>query len=246
MRKVELYQKITSLPLPKHIAIILDGNGRWARARLLPRNAGHAKGIKTLREIVESAKNIGIKNMTVFAFSTENWNRPAAEVNYLMGDLEKFCQERLKRTYNKDIRIKFIGTRQGLDAKLSKLMDELEKKTMNCETFTLAIAFNYGSHEEIINACKKIATKVVNNEITVNNIDEQLFNDMLYTADLLPVDLIIRTSGEMRLSNFLLYQSSYAEIYFTKTLWPDFHQKELYEAINNYQGRHRRFGKVEE
>lgn len=246
MRKVELYQKITSLPLPKHLAIILDGNGRWARMRLLPRNMGHAKGIKTLREVVDSAHHLGIKNVTVFAFSTENWNRPDTEVNFLMTELKKFCRDGLKRVLEKQIRIKFIGTRQGLDEELKTLMDETEKATKSFDNFTLTLAFNYGAHEEIINACKKIATKVVNNEITVNNIDEQLFNSMLYTADLLPVDLVIRTSGEMRLSNFLLYQISYAEIYFTKTLWPDFHQKELYEAIDNYQGRHRRFGKVEE
>lgn len=242
MRIENLKEKILSRTLPKHIGIILDGNGRWATRRMLPRTLGHEKGIQTLKEITLEVKKLGIPNLTVFAFSTENWNRPKEEVDYLLNQLKKFYQEGLKKVIKEKIRIKVIGTKENLPSDLVMMIEDLEYQTKIFTEFTLTIAFNYGSKQEIIEACKKIAWEAINKEISVHNIDDAYFTKHLYTADLYPLDFIIRTSGEERLSNFLLYQAAYAELYFPKTLWPDFHKKELYIAINTYQNRNRRFG----
>lgn len=240
----DLKKEILLKPLPKHIGIILDGNGRWATKRMLPRNLGHKKGVQTLKEIVMEVKNLGIPNLTVFAFSTENWKRPKEEVDYLMNQLKEYYQAGLKKVLENKIKIKFIGSKNKLSSDIIMMMEDIEFQTQKFEGFTLTIAFNYGSREEIVEACKKISNKVLNHQITINDIDENEISNNLYTSDLYDLDLIIRTSGEMRLSNFLLYQAAYAELYFPKTLWPDFHKKELFLSIREYQNRNRRYGGI--
>lgn len=238
----ELKEKILQAPLPKHIGIILDGNGRWAKKRLLPRIKGHEKGIKTLKEIVEETKNLGIPNLTVFAFSTENWKRPQDEVDYILSQIKKFYQTSLEKLIEKEIRVKFIGFKEGIPQDILMLMEEIEEKTKKFTDFIFTIAFNYGSRGEIVNTVKLIVKDVENKVLSINDINEETFEKRLMTSDLYPLDFIIRTSGEKRLSNFLLYQASYAELYFPDTLWPDFHKKELYLALYEYQHRNRRFG----
>ena len=242
MKTEALKELILNKPLPKHIGIILDGNGRWAKKRLLPRNLGHKKGVDTLREIAVEAKNIGIECLTVFAFSTENWNRPKEEVDYLLNLIKNYYHTNLNKLKEKQIKIKFIGSRKNLPNDLILMMEDIEYQSKDFAGFTLAIAFNYGSREEITQACKKITNMVLENKISVSDINEDLITNNLYTNEFPPLDLIIRTSGEQRLSNFLLFQAAYAEFYFPKTLWPDFHKKELYLAIQEYQNRNRRFG----
>lgn len=237
-----LKERIFSKDLPNHIGIILDGNGRWATKRMLPRNMGHKKGLETLKEIVLETKKIGIPYLTVFAFSTENWNRPKEEVDYLMGLIQKYYHEGIDKLLEQKIRIRFIGSKDNLPNDILMYIEDIENQTKMYTTFTLTIAFNYGSKQEILNACKKISKDVKDNKININDINDELFSSYLYTKDLPDVDLIIRTSGEQRLSNFLIYQAAYAEFYFPKTLWPDFHKKELYIAIDEYQNRNRRFG----
>lgn len=240
----DLKTSIMAKPLPKHVGIILDGNGRWATKRLLPRIKGHEKGVKTLKEIVEATMELQIPNLTVFAFSTENWNRPKQEVDYLLSQIKVFYQKSLNNLIEKKIRVKFIGFKERVPQDVLILMEEIENKTKMFTTFTFTIAFNYGSRQEIINACKMVAQDVKDGKIKINDIDEKTFESKLFTYDLYPLDFIIRTSGEIRLSNFLLYQASYAELYFPKTLWPDFHKKEYYQAIMEYQQRNRRFGGI--
>lgn len=244
MNTEKLKELILSKKLPNHIGIILDGNGRWANRRLLPRNLGHKKGIETLVEITIETKKLGISYLTVYAFSTENWNRPKDEVDYLFNLIKEHYQKGFKKLIEKEIKIKFIGTKDNLPNDLLIIMEDIEHSTKNFKDFTLTIAFNYGSTQEIINACKNISKDVIDKKINIIDINEDTFNNYLYTKDLPNLDLIIRTSGEMRLSNFLLYQAAYSEFYFPKTLWPDFHKKELYIAINEYQSRNRRFGGI--
>ena len=229
-------------PLPQHIGIILDGNGRWATKRMLPRIKGHEKGVKTLREIVLEVKELKIPYLTVFAFSTENWNRPQGEVDFLMNQVKKYYYNYFDKLLEQKIKVRFIGFKERIPQDVLIIMEEIEQKTKEFNGFTLTIAFNYGSTKEIVEACRKIATDVAKQKITISNIDESLFESYLFTKDLPPLDFIIRTSGEMRLSNFMLYQAAYAEMYFPKTLWPDFHKKELYIALLEYQSRNRRFG----
>lgn len=237
-----LKENILSKPLPTHIGIILDGNGRWATKRLLPRNLGHKKGVENLGEIALEAKKIGIPYLTVFAFSTENWSRPKDEVDYLLNQIKEHYHKGLKKLIEEKIKVKFIGSKDNLPSDILLIMEDVENTSKSFNELTLTIAFNYGSKQEILNACKNISKDISHNIIKESDIDDNVFKSYLYTKDLPDVDLIIRTSGEMRLSNFLLYQSSYAELYFPKTLWPDFHKKELYLAINEYQNRNRRFG----
>ncbi len=237
-----LKENIFSKKLPTHVGIILDGNGRWATKRMLPRNMGHKKGIETLKEIIIETKKIGIPYLTVFAFSTENWKRPKEEVDYLMNIIKEAYHKAVNKVLEQKIRIRFIGSKDNLPNDILMYIEDIENQTKSYTDFTLTIAFNYGSKQEIINACKLISKDVKNNKINISDINDELFSNYLYTKDLPAVDLIIRTSGEQRLSNFLLYQSAYAEFYFPKTLWPDFHKKELYIAINEYQNRTRRFG----
>ncbi len=221
--------------IPNHIAIILDGNGRWAKKRGLPRNLGHRQGIETLVKIVRLCSDIGIKHLTVYAFSTENWNRPNEEVNYLMNLLEEYFIGLEKKLKKRNIKLKVIGEKTRLSDKLLKIMADVQENTKNNTGMTFNIAFNYGSKDEIINAIKLM----VNDNVIVS---KENLEKYLYTYESGNVDLLIRTSGEQRISNFLLWQLAYAELYFTDVFWPDFKEKELERALEAFQGRDRRFG----
>ena len=221
--------------LPNHLAIILDGNGRWANKRGLPRNMGHRQGVKTLTKIVKECSKIGIKHLTVYAFSTENWNRPQKEIDYLMSLIERYLNRIEKQLDKSDIRLKVIGEKTKLNDYLLSVIDTIESKTKDHQGLTLNIAFNYGSKDEIVNAFKKMANDKV--LFTKENVDKYL-----YTSESKDVDLLIRTSGEQRISNYLLWQIAYAEIYFTDVYWPDFNINELEKALDSFQNRKRRFG----
>lgn len=221
--------------LPNHIAIILDGNGRWAKKRGLPRNLGHRQGVETLIKISRYCADIGLKNLTVYAFSTENWNRPKEEVDYLMNLLEEYFTGLDKKLNKRNIRIKVIGERNKLSERLLYIINEVQEKSKDNTGMTLNIAFNYGGKDEIVNALK---TMIKDNVI----ISKENVDKYLYTNESGNVDLLIRTSGEQRISNFLLWQIAYAELYFTKVYWPDFTKKELNKALEAYQNRDRRFG----
>ena len=232
--------------LPKHLAIIMDGNGRWAKQKGMLRAFGHESGTKAVRETVETCAKLGIENLTLYAFSTENWNRPKLEVDTLMKLLISSLKGELKTLQNNDIRLNSIGNLDTLPTSVKKELSEVIEKTKNNTRMTLTLALSYGSREEIVNAVRKISDKVKNNIISITDIDESIINQHLYTQNLPDVDLVIRTSGEHRISNFLLWQIAYAEFYFTDVLWPDFREKDLYEAIISYQKRERRFGKTSE
>lgn len=221
--------------LPNHLAIILDGNGRWAKKRGLPRTMGHRQGVETLVKIVRCCSEIGIKNLTVYAFSTENWNRPEQEVNYLMNLLEEYFKGLGKKLKNRNIKLKVIGEKTRLSDKLISIINEVQEETKNNTGMIFNIAFNYGSKDEIINTVKNM----VNDNVTIT---KENLDNYLYTNESGNVDLLIRTSGEQRISNFLLWQIAYAEFYFTDVHWPDFKEKELEKALENYQNRDRRFG----
>lgn len=221
--------------LPNHIAIILDGNGRWAQKKGLPRNLGHRQGVETLIKISRYCSEIGIKHLTVFAFSTENWNRPKEEVDYLMNLLEEYFNGLEKNLRKRNIKLKVIGEKTNLSDKLINIINEVQDKSKNNTGMILNIAFNYGSKDEIINAVKGIIKDNV--ILSKENIDKYL-----YTSESGNIDLLVRTSGEQRISNFLLWQIAYAELYFTKVYWPDFNKKELHKALESYQKRDRRFG----
>ena len=238
----ELRNEINKKDLPKHIAIILDGNGRWANARGLKRNFGHQAGAKNLYKIAEYAHEIGIKALTVFAFSTENWNRPEEEVNFLMEEALKFKEEFKEQIKEKKFRVKIIGEKNRLNQKILDLIEQTNESTKDNDSFYFTICLNYGSVQEITNAVKNIAVDLKCGNILENDITVDLVNKYMYTSELPPLDLLIRTSGEIRISNFLLWQLAYAELYFTKTYWPDFSKKNLLEAIYDYQNRKRRFG----
>lgn len=242
MNKTELLKEINQKPLPKHIAIILDGNGRWAKKRGLPRNLGHKAGAKNLFNIVKYAYEIGIKAVTVFAFSTENWNRPKEEIDYLMEEALKFKEEYRKKIGEYKFRVKIIGERSPLNEEILKLIDETNETTKDNDEFYFTICLNYGSKQEIISAVKKVVDDVKSGLIKEEDINDKMFENYLYTNELPPLDLLIRTSGEERISNFLLWQLAYAELYFTKTYWPDFSKINLLEAIHHFQNRKRRFG----
>ena len=230
--------------LPKHIAIIMDGNGTWAKLRGLPRIAGHKKGSERLIEITKECAKLGIKYLTLFAFSTENWNRPVEEVSYLMS-LPEALANRYKDDFMKyNIVFKTIGFRNNVDKKVIDVIGKIEEKTSKNTGLHLIVAFNYGSQDEILNATRIIAHEVKSGLIDVNDISKEYFESKLFTKDIPPVDLLIRTSNQLRISNFLLWQISYSELYFTETLWPDFCLNDLDKAITNYQGRDRRFGGV--
>ncbi len=233
--------------LPNHVAIIMDGNGRWAKKRILNRVKGHTEGVKRVKEIMEFCKKIGIPYLTVYAFSTENWNRPKYEVQALMNLFIEQMQKQRKLLLDNHIRLKFIGDMDSMPEKIKIQAEKLSQETVdNGFDTTMIVALNYGSRFEILNAVKSIAQKVKNNKININEIDEQLFSMELYTKDIPDPDLIIRTSGEERLSNFLMWQASYSEFYFTKTLWPDFKEECFVKALKEYASRQRRFGKTSE
>lgn len=228
----------------EHIAIIMDGNGRWAQKRGLPRSMGHKKGAETVVEIVKAAKEFGVKYLTLYAFSTENWKRSPEEVGALMNLLRQYLDKDLKELSENDIRISFIGERNMLDADIVQKTERLEAQTQNHRSLHLLVALSYGSRLEILNAVKKIAECVKSGDMCVKDIDEKTFSDMLYTQNVPDPDLLIRTSGEQRISNYLLWQLAYTEFFFTKTLWPDFTKDELEEIIQSYQTRERRYGKA--
>ena len=232
--------------LPKHIAIIMDGNGRWAKEKGQLRIFGHENGAKSVRTTVESCAELGIKNLTLYAFSTENWNRPKLEVKTLMQLLISSLKKEMSTMQKNSIRLNAIGNLEHLPTRVRKELLHVINETKNNTQMTLTLALSYGSRAELVNATKQICEKVKNNIISVENIDEPLINQHLYTQNLPDVDLLIRTSGEKRISNFLLWQIAYAELYFIDVYWPDFTNENLYEAIINYQKRERRFGKTSE
>ena len=230
--------------LPGHIAIIMDGNGRWAQKRNLDRIYGHLEGIKSLKSVVKGVIDYKIKYLTVYAFSSENWQRPEEEVDYLMELLEQYIEIELPYLIKNEIRLNFIGNLEKLPEKSKIAVSRAIDKTKNGSELILTLAISYGSKEEILNAVRKISEDVKKKSIELTDIDGKLFSNYLYTAGIPDPDLIIRTSGEERLSNFMLYQAAYAELYFTKTLWPDFRKKNLIAALKNYEKRSRRFGKT--
>lgn len=232
--------------LPKHIAIIMDGNGRWAKKQGLLRVAGHEKGTKAVREAVEGCAELGVKNLTLYAFSTENWNRPKFEVDKLMNLLVSSLKKEIKTLQDNKIKLSTIGTISSLPKKAQKELAEVKEKTKDNTHMNLTLALSYGSREEILQMVKGIGEQVASNQITPEDITTKLIEEHLYTNFLPDVDLLIRTSGEQRISNFLLWQIAYAELFFTEVLWPDFRKKDLLNAIHNYQNRERRFGKTSE
>lgn len=239
-------EKINLKRLPKHISIIMDGNGRWAKQKGLLRALGHEEGTQAVRDVVEGSAELGIKHLTLYAFSTENWNRPKMEVDTLMRLLVSSLKKEIKTLTKNDIRLNAIGNLENLPKKAQKELNEVIEKTRNNTRMVLTLALSYGSREELIQVVRELSLKVKNDEISPDAIDESIINQHLYTRNLPDVDLLIRTSGEQRISNFLLWQIAYAELYFTNILWPDFRRENLYEAIYNYQTRERRFGKTSE
>lgn len=230
--------------VPAHVAIILDGNGRWAKKRFLPRNAGHMQGSKTVEQICEDAHNLGIKYLTVYAFSTENWKRPKDEVDALMKLLDRYLKNCIERSSKNNMRVRVLGDISALSQKLQDKIIELEEKSKNNTGLNFQVALNYGGRDEMLRAVKKCAAECADGRIKPEDIDEAYFNGKLDTADIPDPDLLIRTSGEQRISNFLLWQLAYTEFYFTDVLWPDFNKKELKKAIEYYENRDRRFGGV--
>jgi len=241
-----LKSKINKNTIPNHIAIIMDGNGRWAKLKGKPRVFGHKNGVTSVREIIEGCAEVGINYLTLYAFSTENWNRPKLEVKTLMALLVSSLKKELKTLQKNNIKLNTIGNIQNLPEKAQIELAEVIEKTKNNSALTLTLALSYGSREEIVNVIKNISKKVVNNELQIEEINEKIINNHLYTFSLPDVDFMIRTSGEKRISNFLLWQIAYAELYFTDTLWPDFRKENLFNAILEYQNRERRFGKTSE
>ena len=243
---MSLKEHINNSRLPKHIAIIMDGNGRWAKKQGMARAFGHENGAKAVRQVVEGCAELGIENLTLYAFSTENWNRPKLEVQTLMRLLISSLKKEIRTLHDNNIKLCTIGNLDTLPSRVYKeLIDVMEKTKLNTR-MTLTIALSYGSREELLSTIKEISIKVKNNIISPEKIDESIINEHLYTRNLPDVDLLIRTSGEQRISNFLLWQIAYAELYFTNTLWPDFSKEDLYHAIIEYQKRERRFGKTSE
>jgi undecaprenyl diphosphate synthase len=232
--------------LPKHLAIIMDGNGRWAKNQGMMRVFGHEKGTKSVKQTVENCAKLGIEFLTLYAFSTENWNRPKIEVDTLMKLLVSSLKKELKTLQNNNIKLNAIGNLDTLPSGVKKELVEVIKKTQSNNRMTLTLALSYGARDEIINVVKIISEKVKNNIISADAIEESIINQHLYTHNMPDVDLVIRTSGEHRISNFLLWQIAYAEFYFTDVLWPDFNEEELNKALLSYQKRERRFGKTSE
>ena len=237
---------ISGLKVPNHVAIILDGNGRWAKKRMMPRNYGHKQGAKTVEQICEDAWNLGIKYLKVYAFSTENWNRPQSEVDALMKLLSKYLTDSIERTSKNNMRVRIIGEKSRLDDELRSKIEELENVSSKNTGLNFTIALNYGSRDEILRAIKNIANDVKSDTISADDIDVSLVDRYLDTKGVPDPDLLIRTSGEQRLSNFLLWQLAYTEFYFTECLWPDFDKEELKKAIFAYNKRDRRFGKIKD
>jgi undecaprenyl diphosphate synthase len=230
--------------LPNHIAIIMDGNGRWAKKRLLPRTAGHKVGVERVRDIIKAADELNIKYLTLYAFSTENWKRPQEEVDMLMKLLAEYLKRELKELDKNGVRINVLGDLEEIPDRVRAEIIKSIETTKNNQNIVLNIALNYGSRQEIIRAVKSISSDVLNSELKIDEVDEEVFKKYLYTTGQPDPDMVIRTSGEQRISNFLLYQIAYSEFIFTDVLWPDFKKENLYEAIIEFQRRKRRFGGI--
>ncbi|MGF6159888.1 undecaprenyl diphosphate synthase [Ensifer sp. KUDG1] len=239
-------QNLTSTTVPEHVAIIMDGNGRWANARGLPRTMGHRKGVETVRAAVKTAGELGIRYLTLFAFSSENWSRPAAEVSDLMGLLKTFIRRDLADLHRENVRIRVIGDRSNLRGDILPLLVEAEETTRTNTGITLVIAFNYGARDEMTRAMRRLATEVAEGRLRPEDITAERISATLDTSDIPDPDLIIRTSGEERLSNFLLWQGAYSELIFVPELWPDFTRETFLAALEKYACRERRFGGVTE
>ena len=232
--------------VPKHVAIIMDGNGRWAKRQGMNRVFGHRNALTAVRESIQAATKIKVQAITLYAFSTENWNRPKMEIDALMNLLINSLKKELPEFMENSVKVNSIGAIENLPKNAQKALAEVIEITKDNSNITLTLALSYGSRQEIVNAIKNISKKVVNKELTLEEIDEKTINNHLYTFNLPEVDLMIRTSGEQRISNFLMWQMAYAELYFTDVLWPDFREEHFYDAIINYQNRERRFGKTSE
>ena len=232
--------------IPKHVAIIMDGNGRWAKDKGLPREYGHQNGVNSVKSIVQEAYKSGIEYLTLYVFSIENWDRPSKEVNTLMSLLVSTLRDEFDEIFDKDIKLNAIGEIKSLPKEVISELDFIINKTKHNNKMSLTLALSYGGKQEIFNAVKMISDKVKNNIIDLNNFDDSIINSHLYTKNLPDVDLLIRTSGEQRISNFLLWQIAYAELYFTDVYWPDFSKEDFNLALENYKSRERRFGKTSE
>ena len=243
-KKHSLQEKSIKSNIPKHVAIIMDGNGRWATKRHLPRSAGHRAGVDSLREIINASIEIGVEYLTVYSLSSENWKRPESEIKFLMKLFLATLKNELRLLMNHGVRLRLIGDRKSLPSEVVEAYEEAEKKTLGNTKLNFNIALNYGSRQEILDAFKILGKKIKNGELNIEDINNNELSDNLYTKDIPDPDFLIRTSGEHRISNFLLWQISYCELYFTKVLWPDFKRKHFMKAINEYQKRNRRFGKL--
>ena len=235
---------MSEIKIPEHVAIIMDGNGRWAKKRLLPRNAGHVQGARVVEQICEDAWNLGIRYLTIYAFSTENWSRSKEEVDGLMKLLDKYLKDCIKRSTKNNMRVRVLGDVSRLSPKLQQKIRELEEISAKNTGLSFQVALNYGGRDEILRAVREVAAMVAEGEVLLDEITPELFSNHLDTRDIPDPDLLIRTSGEQRLSNFLPWQLAYTEFYFTDTLWPDFNKKELQKALDHYGKRDRRYGGV--
>lgn len=244
LSETDLLTKLDPDHLPKHVAVIMDGNGRWAELRSLPRIAGHREGIKSVRELITLCLELGIPALTIYAFSQENWNRPTHEINALMGLLEHYLSTERSSLVEQGVRFRTIGRLDTLPASALQWVRTTEQETSHLEKLNLTVALSYGGRSEIVEAVRQVADAVQQGTLQANDIDEQLFANYLMTRGLPDPDLLIRTSGETRISNFLLWQLAYTELYFTTTLWPDFRRREALLALLEYQRRDRRFGRV--
>jgi len=241
----DLLIKIDKQKLPKHVAIIMDGNGRWATRKGLPRSFGHNKGVSVLKEIIKSSKKLGCKVLTVYAFSTENWTRPTKEVDFLINLFSEVLKNEIEEIHQESIKIKFIGDVTPFPESLKKIIYSSESLTKKNNSFLLNVCVNYGGRQEIVKVAKELALKSSSGEIKPSEVNEELFNSNLLTRGIKDPELLIRTSGEKRISNFLLWQLAYSEIYISEVLWPDFNEFEFLKAIIDYQSRNRRFGGIE-
>ncbi|MCG1020679.1 isoprenyl transferase [Sutcliffiella horikoshii] len=243
-KSLSLKEEIEKHPIPEHIAVIMDGNGRWAKKRALPRVAGHHEGMKTVRKITKAANGLGVKVLTMYAFSTENWKRPKLEVDFLMKLPEEFLGTFLPELMEENVQVRLMGNKSDLPEHTLRAVENAIEKTKDNTGLILNFALNYGGRDEILRAVKDVAVAIKDNELTTDQLTEEMFSEYLFSNLLPDPDLLIRTSGEIRLSNFMLWQLAYAEFYFTDVLWPDFDENHLYEAINSFQMRGRRFGGI--
>ena len=244
-KNYDLSKRIDKHKVPEHVAIIMDGNGRWATKRNLPRTYGHKRGVHVLKEILKASKKLGCKVLTVYAFSTENWTRPTKEVDFLINLFNEVLRNEIEEIHEESTKIKFIGDLTPFPETLKKIISSSESLTKNNNKFLLNVCVNYGGRQEIVKVAKELVLKFSSGDIKINEVNEELFNSELLTRGIKDPELLIRTSGEKRISNFLLWQLAYSEIYISDVLWPDFNEFEFLKAIIDYQSRHRRFGGIE-